>query len=898
VIVLSAEQMARMSRLLDEALPLAPEGRQRWLDALAPEHADLAAALREALLPSRGGAGAAGALATLPKLDAGGPVEMVGVFRAGELVGPYQLIRPLGAGGMAEVWLAQRADGAFKREVALKLPVLAMVRRDLAQRFARERDILAALEHPNIARLYDAGISQDGMPYLAMEYVAGQPLTDWCDGHRLGVRERLKLFLQVLDAVQYAHARQVLHRDIKPSNILVTESGRVRLLDFGVAKLLADEEQDTELTQIYGRALTPEYASPELLCGEAVGSASDIYSLGVVLNELLAGSRPYRLKVSASPTVLERAVLEARVHKPSTQLTKEAAFARASTPDRLAQRLRGDLDAIVLKTLAKRPAERYASAVALADEVQRYLSGQPVEARPDRLAYRLGKFVLRHRAATAATGVAVALVSAAFGYALTHAPPAATVERATAAGAGGDHGVAALPDDKSIAVLPFLDMSETKDQEYFSDGLSEELINQLSRSRDLRVIARTSSFQFKGKNEDVRTIARKLGVAHVLEGSVRRSGNTLRVTVQLIRASDGSHLWSRIYDRDLNDIFKVQDDIAGTVARELKVALFEDNAHPRAQALNTEAYNLYLQGNFFDNRRGRADEEKAIGFYRQAIRQDPDFAPAWARLAGAYRAQARFGWTPVMQGVSLARAALQRALRIDPNFAQAHLLLGQLDRDFEWRWQAARAEFERALALDPNDVTIRMHLAYLRAVTEGRPDAHIPFLREALARDPLDTNSLWVLGVALMDAGQPEESAAAFRKVLELNPTFAGGYASLSEPLMMMGRLREALDAVQQELDEGERLANLPMVYWAMGRPADSDAALRQFESKYGAVSAYEIADVYAYRGQADAAFAWLDRAYRQHDADLQWVKNDTWMRGLHADPRYRALLARLDLPE
>jgi serine/threonine-protein kinase len=197
---------------------------------------------------------------------------------------------------MAEVWLAERADGAFKREVALKLPMLSRLRKDLASRFARERDILAGLEHPNIARMYEAGVSGEGLPYLAMEYVHGEPLTTWCDRHQLGIRERLKLFLQVLDAVQYAHGHQVIHRDIKPSNILVTDSGQVRLLDFGVAKLLAREDEQTELTQLYGRALTPEYASPELVRGDGIEQASDVYSLGVVLYELLCGSRPYRLK--------------------------------------------------------------------------------------------------------------------------------------------------------------------------------------------------------------------------------------------------------------------------------------------------------------------------------------------------------------------------------------------------------------------------------------------------------------------------------------------------------------------------------------------------------------------------------------------------------------------------
>jgi serine/threonine protein kinase len=407
---LSAAQMARMSALLDEALPLEEAARRRWLETLPTEHRDLEVALRQALL--RDSAQAGEALETLPKVaiegQAGGKVQL----KVGDWVGPYLLVRELGRGGMAEVWLAQRADGAFRRDVALKLPALARHRKDLAKRFSRERDILASLEHPNIARLYDAGVSDDGLPYLAMEYVPGLPLTDWCDKHRLGVRERLEPFLQVLDAVQYAHDRQVLHRDIKPSNILVTESGQVRLLDFGVAKELVEQDGRTQLTQLYGRALTPEYASPEFIRGDAVDAAADIYALGVVLYELLAGSRPYELRSGASQVDLEQAVAQARVHRPSTHAGPAAASARATTVDKLVKRLRGDLDAIVLKALARRPRDRYPSAAELAEDLRRYLSGRPVVARPAQLGYVLIKFVSRHRIRIVVTALVIALLVA------------------------------------------------------------------------------------------------------------------------------------------------------------------------------------------------------------------------------------------------------------------------------------------------------------------------------------------------------------------------------------------------------------------------------------------------------------------------------------------------------
>jgi serine/threonine protein kinase/Tol biopolymer transport system component len=412
---LSVAQMALMSRLLDEALPLDAAGRRAWLDKLSPEHGELSQYLRDALLPGESQAAELKSLSTLPKLGADdheGPVAASGL-QPGARVGPYELIRLLGAGGMAEVWLARRADGAFNREVALKLPMLTQLRADLEQRFARERDILASLEHPLIARLYDAGIDSKGLPYLAMEYVRGQALTSWCDAQRLGIPKRLELILQVLEAVQYAHEKQVIHRDLKPSNILVTASGQVRLLDFGVSKLLgADDGEQMQLTSIYGRALTPDYASPELLHGNTVDARSDIYSVGVLLYEMLTGVRPYRLTGAASIGVLEHAIDTVDVKKPSAQCEPEMSAARNTTPERLMRHLHGDLDAIVLKALVKGPAERYQSADALADDLRRHLHHEAIRARLDTPGYRLRTFTSRHRRLAELGAVAAVLLIA------------------------------------------------------------------------------------------------------------------------------------------------------------------------------------------------------------------------------------------------------------------------------------------------------------------------------------------------------------------------------------------------------------------------------------------------------------------------------------------------------
>ena len=399
---ISAATWSTLSKLLDEALDLEPAARATWLEGLKVTQPSLAPSVLR-LLEAHASSETADVLARLPTLTAATSAARLTSLAAGDHIGPYRLKRELGTGGMADVWLAERADGAFARDVALKLPMIHRLRRDLAVRFARERDILAKLEHPNIARLYDAGVTADGLPYLAMEYVDGRPITEYCDAQHLDISARLKLFSQVLAAVQYAHASLVIHRDIKPSNILVTAGGDVRLLDFGIAKLLADDDtaHETQLTQLSGRALTPDYASPEQIKGEPLTIATDVYSLGVVLFELLVGSRPYRLKVQ-SVAQLEQAIIDAEPQRPSSATTAESAARRSTTPSRLARALTGDLDTIVLKTLAKPPAQRYSTVAELAQDLSSHLTGLPVSAQPASWRYRARKFVLRNRLAVGA----------------------------------------------------------------------------------------------------------------------------------------------------------------------------------------------------------------------------------------------------------------------------------------------------------------------------------------------------------------------------------------------------------------------------------------------------------------------------------------------------------------
>jgi TolB-like protein/tRNA A-37 threonylcarbamoyl transferase component Bud32 len=843
---LSTRQLARMSRLLDEVIDVDEVGRRQWLQALPPEHRDLEPALRQALCPEEGPADDGDVAAMLPNLRAGVGAAVASRWRPGASVGPYRLVRLLGAGGMAEVWLAQRADGAFKREVALKMPAQLERREDLARRFVIERDILAALEHPHIARFYDAGISEDGTPYLALEHVAGTNLLQWADDHRLDVRARIELFLQVLEAVRYAHDKGVLHRDIKPGNVLVTEAGQVMLLDFGIARFMERPAAADDVTKVYGRALTPAYASPEQLKGERIAAASDVYSLGVVLDELL------------------------------------------SRRGRIGKR---DLDAIVSKALARSPAQRYASAAALARDLRRYLAGEAVQAVPHSLSYKAGKFLVRNRAGVVLAMAAVVIAAMAYealNRQLTLQIPAARLATAPPA-------APASPDNKSIAVLPFVDMSEKHDQEYFSDGLSEELIDRLTHNPNLRVIARTSAFAFKGTREDIRSIAAKLGVAYLLQGSVRKSGPMLRITAQLVRASDASQLWSQTYDRDVAELFKVQDEIAGTVARALEAAFVDRKAHPGIKEPDIEAYNLVLQGDVYANGPFERDAERAETSFKKASALDPGYALPWVKLGLLYMKHASLSPTTRDEGHALARRAIDTALRIDPTSMAAHAARFRYAVRVDHRWGDARAELDHMRAIDPGDALLLPDCEAYFASVIGKLDEAIRIQRQIVDRDPLNSVAIGTLATYLLESDRFEESLALFQQELELNPHAIGDHGLIGVNLSLLGKGEQALAEIAKERHEGYRLWALSLAHWTSGRHDESDAALLELKNSPQA-NAYGIAQLYAVRGKRSSAFEWLNKACVERQGGCEIVRIDRFLRNLRDDPRYRALLVKMKL--
>lgn len=907
---LTIDQIALMSRLLDQALPLDEAERRAWLEKHSPESPDLAQHLREALLP-RDFPGARRISPLTPSelafAEEASAMPESGL-QPGTRVGAYELIRLLGAGGMAEVWLARRADGAFKREVALKLPIRNCLRADLEPRFARERDILASLEHPHIARLYDAGTDPNGVSYLSMEYVQGQPLTEWCDSRVLGIDARLELFLQILEAVQYAHEKQVIHGDLKPSNILVTDSHQVRLLDFGVSRLLETEETDqTSLTDVYGRALTPDYASPELLRGDPIDARSDIFSLGVVLYELLTGVRPFRLKRAASIGMLEQASATIDAKKPSTQSAQGASARRGTTPQGLARRLHGDLDAITLKALAKQPAERYPSAASLAQDIRHYIKGQPIEALPPRLTERLRKFAWRNKPLAGATATAMVVILATVAYTLhrealikaNNAPKVVATSGSTIPGAPATGNLpapvaASLSAAHSIVVLPFVDMSEKKNQGYFSDGLSEELIELLGRTPGLRVIPRTSSFYFKGRAETLEAIAAQLRVANVLEGSVRMSGNRVRITAQLIRADTSEHLWSDTFDRELHDVFQVQDEIAGAVVSALQVKLAAAQQAPYShRTSNLEAYNQYLVGRQFF-RRGTIDGfRRAAAAFRKAVELDPRYAAAYAELAVAEAFALESNDAAHEQR---ALAVADKAVELAPDQPEPYARRGMM-RVRTWDWNGARADFEKALALDAGDSEIEAQYGQLLDALGQLPRA-VAAAKKATELDPL-SDWAWVsLSLYLIESHQFAAAHEALRRLIEILPEAEFPLSWLGILQLSEGKAREALTTFQSINEDGLRLSGIAMAEHSLGHARESQQALDQYIATAGEAGAYGLAEIYAWRGEKDKAFEWLDRAYQQRDSTMGDFRNDATLVSLHGDPRFAAMLRKMNLPQ
>jgi len=452
----------------------------------------------------------------------------------------------------------------------------------------------------------------------------------------------------------------------------------------------------------------------------------------------------------------------------------------------------------------------------------------------------------------------------------------------------------------SIAVLPFADLSPGKDQEYFSDGLADQLIVELTEIHGLRVVARSSAFQFKGKNEDLRAVARKLGVANVLEGSVRKEGNRLRITAELIKADDGFQLWSQTYDREMSHILAVQEEIARAVAGALQSKLLatgDATISEGPRTVNSEAYQAYLQGQYFFARgQDREDLTKALSYAEEATQRDPGYAPAWAQRSLVLQTMAAVGLIDNTDGFRGARASADKAIALDPQLATGYLALAFVQIKHDWDWEGASMSLQKASLLAPGSAAVLAAQAQL-ARNVGHVEEAVVLYRQAIALDPLRANLHLALGDRLRCLGRYEEARAALDKAQELNPQLSSLHLTRGQILLAEGRQQEAVAEMQEENGDWEKLTGEALAYFAAGRRQESDEALRKLVANHQNESAFQIAQVYAYRGEVDKAFAWLDRAYEQRDPGAPELPADPLMKGLRQDPRYAKLLNRMRLP-
>ncbi len=605
--------------------------------------------------------------------------------------------------------------------------------------------------------------------------------------------------------------------------------------------------------------------SPEQARGLKLDARTDLFSFGVLLYEMVTGILPFEEGTNAE-------TYEAILHK-------EPVPAMERNP-----KVPARLERIISKALKKDREQRYQNASEMhADLKELWRDSTIGKASPvQELIARVWISASRHRIVASILLLLIfAAVAAGLWYRI---------------GSGASHAkTTAMSKIPSIAVLPFRNLSNDAANEYFSDGLSEELLNVLAQNRKLRVAARSSAFQFKGKNVELQEIGEKLDVSTILEGSVRKSGNLVRISAQLVNAADGFQLWAETYDRELNDIFTVQEDIARSVGEALKVQLLGEKKSA-ARPLNPEAYNAYLQGRYFTDRRGEEDLKKSIGYYEQALKIDPQYAPAWVGLAFAHSRQAGWGYVNVDEGYRNARLEAEKALQLDPNFAEGHAALGWIQSHYDWDWVGADASYQRALALDPYNANVVRQASSL-AATLGRFEDAIALDRRAAELDPLSATVHYYAAIHLYYAGKLEAAEATFKKALEVNPEYPAARASLSVVYIIKSQPEQALTELKKEPEPFWRLYGFTLADYAAGKEKDADQLLAELIEKNGDSAAIQIAEVNAYRGKIDVAFEWLERAYAQRDGGLSEIKGDPLLKNLVNDLRWNAFLRKMHLP-
>jgi eukaryotic-like serine/threonine-protein kinase len=762
-----------------------------------------------------------------------------------ESISHYRIIRKIGSGGMGEVYLAE--DTQLGRKVALKvLPAQFTEDENRLRRFEQEARAVSALNHPNILTVFEVGHVGE-MHFIATEFIEGKTLRQYAAQTSVEINQALDICIQAANAISAAHQAGITHRDIKPENVMLREDGYVKVLDFGLAKLAEPEAptNDSRAATITRASTEPgmvmgtvSYMSPEQARGLEVDTRTDIFSLCVVLYELVAGRAPFE---GSTPTDVMIAV----VTKEPMPLSH---YAPTTTPE---------LERIINKGLAKDREERYQTVKDLVIDLKRLKQRLEVDAE---------------------------------------------IERSFPSGFGKAHTGDAPKVLPSIAVLPFSNMSADPENEYFCEGLAEELINALAKLDRLRVVARTSAFSFKGKNADVREIGMKLNVSTVLEGSVRKVGNRLRIMAQLINVADGYHIWSERYDRQMEDIFDIQDELSLAITETLKVKLLDTELAELLQRRteNAEAYQLYLLGRYHLNKYSEEGCKKAVEYFEQAIAMEPNYAQAYSGLADSYRRIWFFGYIPPDQSLPKWTSATSRALELDETLAEAHVSLASIKSLYEWDWKGAALEFQRGIELNPKNPLAYQNYGYVLMAT-GQIDEGIKHALRALELDPLSMAQNMNVGYVFTYVGQYDRALEQGRKLIEMEPRFYGGYTVMGYAYNGKLMYQEAAEVLQKSVALGGGVMALNIItgsYARMGKLVEARQGLEKILEirKQRYVPAYFIAAIYSGLREIDPAFEWLERAYEERNGFLVFLRVEHAFNPLHSDPRFSDLVRRIGL--
>ncbi len=778
----------------------------------------------------------------------------------------YRILEQIGAGGMGVVYRAH--DQRLDRDVALKvLPAGALVDEAARKRFHKEALALSKLNHPNIAVVHDFD-TEEGTDFLVEELIPGLSLSEMLLSGPLPEREIINLGSQLAEGLAAAHEQGIIHRDLKPSNIRVTPDARLKILDFGLAKLLpgrdarpgVSADATASLTESQTVSGTLPYMAPEQLLNEKLDARTDIWAAGCVLYEMATGQRPF---LGSGP-----ALTDSVLHQPP------------SPPSKLNRRVNPGLEAIVLKCLEKDPALRYASARDIAVDLHRLGTGTVTKA-----------LAARRRALALKITATVMTIAAILGVA------AWLVHKRSASESKLIH---------SIAVLPLANLSGDPQQEYFADGMTEALITELSQVRSLKVISRTSVMRLKGTNKSLPQIARELDVDGIIEGSVLRSGNRVRITAQLIYGPSDTHLWAKSYETDLKEVLTLQSEVSQAVANEIraKVTPQEQTRLARARTLNPEAHDLYLKGRYYWNKRTPADLWKAKDYFQKATELEPTYALAHAGLADTYviLGAGDYLLLPPKEAMPKAEAAAQRALQLDGTLPEAHATLGFVRLIYDWDWLGAEREFQQAIELNANYATAHQWYALLLGVSGRFPDA-ISEARKAERLDPLSLIIGSDVGHVLYLARQYDQSVAQLKKTLEMDPNFETAHYKLSRAYAQQMKFREAiaemLRANELAPEEPRRKEDLATIYALAGQRDRAAGILKTLKerSKRNYIPASGLVEAYAALGDMDQAFLYLVKAYAERESVMVSVKVDPALDSLRSDPRYKDFVRRLNFP-